>query len=111
MNVEFNDAKVFISTGGVNWTAGQPTLLLLHGAGLNRTVWTLFSRYFARRGYNVLAPDFPAHGNSSGDLLTSIEAMARWVNGLLEHCVAEHAELSIEDVRLAGHSMGSLVGR
>jgi len=109
MNVTLNNESVFISTGGVEWKAGLPTMVLLHGAGLNRTVWTLFTRYFARRGYNVLTPDLPGHGNSSGAVLNSIEAMAKWVNALIEHCAGQHKELSIEDVRLAGHSMGSLV--
>ena len=27
----------------------------------------LQSRYFAYRGYSVLAPDFPGHGLSAGD--------------------------------------------
>jgi len=109
MNVQLNGHEVFISTGGVEWKAGQPTLVLVHGAGLNHTVWTLFTRYFARRGYNVMAPDFPAHGNSSGVPLSSIEAMAKWVNALVEQCANDNAALAIEEVRIAGHSMGSLV--
>jgi len=109
MKLSLNNEPVFFSTGGVNWKAGQPTLALIHGAGLDRTAWTLFTRYFARRGYNVVAPDFPGHGNSGGEALTSIEAMAKWVNAVLEQCAEESKELSLEDVRLAGHSMGSLV--
>ncbi len=109
MIVSFNNESVFISTGGVEWKSGQPTMVLVHGAGLNRTVWTLFTRYFARRGYNVITPDLPGHGNSSGSVKTSIEAMAKWLNALLEHCAEQHSELSLEDVRMAGHSMGSLV--
>jgi len=109
MNVTLNKESVFISTGGVEWEKGRPTLVLLHGAGLNRTTWTLFTRYFARRGYNVVTPDLPGHGHSTGKLLTSIEAMAKWVNELIDLCAEQHSELEIEDVRLAGHSMGSLV--
>jgi len=109
VKLTFRGETVFISRGGVDWAADQPTLLLLHGAGLNRTVWTIFTRYFARRGYNVLAPDFPGHGASGGAPLTSIEDMAQWVNALVEHCAANNPNLSLEDARLAGHSMGSLV--
>jgi len=109
MNITLNNAPVFASTGGVEWKAGQPSLVLIHGAGLNRTVWTLFTRYFARRGFNVLAPDLPGHGSSGGDLLPTIESMAAWVNALVEHCGEQNPNFSIEDVRLAGHSMGSLV--
>jgi len=109
VNTTFQNEAVFISRGGVDWVAGQPTLVLLHGAGLNRTVWTIFTRYFARRGYNVLAPDFPGHGASGGAPLKTIEALAQWVNAVLEHCAADNPSLSLEDVRIAGHSMGSLV--
>ena len=109
MKISLENETVFFSTGGVDWKAGQPTLALIHGAGLNRTVWTLFTRYFARRGYNVLAPDLPGHGHSGGAALPTIEAMAEWVNTFLELCAKEHDVLSIEDVFIAGHSMGSLV--
>lgn len=109
MSLSLNNETVFFSTGGVDWKAGQPTLVLIHGAGLNRTVWTLFTRYFARRGYNVLAPDLPGHGNSGGDALPTIEAMGQWVNAFLDLCGKEFDALSLEDVLLAGHSMGSLV--
>ncbi len=109
MNIELNNESIFISTGGVEWKDNQPSLVLIHGAGLNRTVWTLFTRYFARRGYNVLAPDLPGHGNSSGSALPTIEAMAKWVNQLLDLCGQENSAFSLEDMFLAGHSMGSLV--
>ena len=109
MKLSVNNDAVFFSRGGVDWKPGQPTLVLIHGAGLNRTVWTLFTRYFARRGYNVVAPDLPGHGHSEGDALPSIEAMGRWVNTFLDLCAKEYSDLSLEDVRLAGHSMGSLV--
>jgi len=101
VNTTFQNEAVFISRGGVDWVAGQPTLVLLHGAGLNRTVWTIFTRYFARRGYG--------HGASGGAPLKTIEALAQWVNAVLEHCAADNPSLSLEDVRIAGHSMGSLV--
>lgn len=109
MIVTLKNESVFVSTGGVDWQEGQPTMVLVHGAGLNRTVWTLFTRYFARRGYNVITPDLPGHGNSSGSVLTSIDAMAKWLNSLIEHCAQQYSQLSTEDVRMAGHSMGSLV--
>ena len=42
------------------------------------------------------------HGRSSGDTLTSIEAMSDWVVSVLDH-------FSIESIALVGHSMGSLI--
>ena len=109
MILSLNNEEVFYSTGGVDWTANQPTMVLIHGAGLNRTAWTLFTRYFARRGYNVLAPDLPGHGHSGGNALPTIEAMGAWVNALIDLCGKDHDVFSTSDVFLAGHSMGSLV--
>ncbi len=109
MNLVVNGDAVFVSTGGVTWKPDQPSLVLIHGAGLNRTVWTLFTRYFARRGYNVVAPDLPGHGSSDGQALPTIEAMAQWVAQLIDACGEADPNWSTDDIRIAGHSMGSLV--
>ncbi len=97
---------VYFNTGGVDWQTGQPLLCLVHGASLDHTVWTLFSRYFARAGYNIMALDLPGHGKSGQAILSSIETMADWVNQQLDVAVAQSAAPSVV---LAGHSMGSLV--
>ena len=76
--------------------------MFIHGAGFDHSVWTLFARHFSRHNWNVLAIDLPGHGRSSGDTLTSIEAMSDWVVSVLDH-------FSIENVALVGHSMGSLI--
>lgn len=100
------DSNVYFNTGGVAWQPAQPLLCLVHGASLDHTVWTLFSRYFARAGYNVMAPDLPGHGQSGESLLPSIEAMSNWLNQQLDIAVAQS---DAPRVLLAGHSMGSLV--
>uniref|UniRef100_UPI0035B10921 alpha/beta fold hydrolase n=1 Tax=Zoogloea sp. TaxID=49181 RepID=UPI0035B10921 len=89
-------------TGGRAFDAARPTVVFIHGAGHDHSVWTLQSRYFASHGWNVLAPDLPGHGQSAGPQLTSIEALADWVLALL-------AELQIAGATLVGHSMGSLI--
>lgn len=89
-------------TGGRAFDATRPTIVFIHGAGHDHSVWTLQSRYFASHGWNVLAPDLPGHGQSAGPQLTSIEALADWVLALL-------AELQIAGATLVGHSMGSLI--
>jgi len=108
MKVEFENLEIFISSGGVQWQADQPTLYMQHGAGLDRTVWVLLGRYFARHGYNVIAPDLPGHGASEGQPFTSIEDNAAWVNRLVAH-LGESQSLSATDLIYCGHSMGSLV--
>ena len=76
--------------------------MLLHGAGFDHSSWALHSRWFAHHGYNVLAPDLPGHGRSSGAPLPAISDMADWTAALIEAAGAARA-------RLVGHSMGSLI--
>jgi len=120
--VELDGAPVFVGSGSGTWEAGEPTLLLLHGAGMDRTVWVLLARYFARHGWNVVAPDWPAHGGSGGEPLASIEAQAGWAWRLLDELRAtQPIELGSETgsaaggqgsgskaLVVAGHSMGAL---
>jgi pimeloyl-ACP methyl ester carboxylesterase len=93
---------VYGATGGRSHEAGGPLALLVHGAGLNHTVWALQSRWLAFHGWNVLALDLPGHGRSEGPPLQSIGALARWLTAVI---VAAQAER----VALIGHSMGSLI--
>lgn len=89
-------------TGGRKTEAGRPTILFIHGAGHDHSVWTLQSRHFASHGWNVIAPDLPGHGRSAGLQPGSIEALADWVLNFA-------SDLGLERIALAGHSMGSLV--
>lgn len=108
MIIKHKRFSTFVSTGGTQWEKGLDTLVLLHGAGLNRTVWVLLGRYFARRGFNVIIPDLPGHGASNGKALTSIEDYADWVNSLVA-ALSKDKALSDKNIAYAGHSMGSLV--
>ncbi len=78
------------------------SVVFIHGAAMDHTVWTQSVRHFERHGRNVFAPDFPGHGRSDGEPLTSITEMASWI---IE--VADALELNRFSV--VGHSMGSLV--
>ena len=71
--------KAFFSTGSGQHAAENDSVLFIHGAGFDHTVWTLPARYFARQGRNVIAVDLPGRGLSGGEALTSIEAMADWL--------------------------------
>ncbi len=108
MKVEFNKQSIFVSSGGVQWQEGLPTFVMLHGAGLNRTVWVLLGRYFARHGYNMVIPDLPGHGASDGTPLNTIEDNGIWVNSFVDHLSQSHP-LATNDLIYCGHSMGSLV--
>lgn len=102
MELQIDGHNVFIATGHQEIDPGRVTIVFIHGAGMDHTVWTLISRYFARRDYNVLAPDLPAHGRSGGTPLPSVPAMAEWIVTLLD-------TFGIERAAVVGHSMGSLV--
>src|SRR3954467_3845250 len=102
MQLSVNSLQTFVATGGRPFDLSQPTIVLLHGAGFDRTTWALHSRWFAHHGFGVLAPDLPGHGRSSGDPLRSIAEMADWTAALIDAAGAATA-------RLVGHSMGSLI--
>ncbi|PRC91666.1 alpha/beta fold hydrolase [Solimicrobium silvestre] len=96
---------VYCYTGGKAFQAELATLVFIHGAQNDHSVWALQSRYLAHHGYNVLAVDLPGHGRSAGNALTSIEDMATWLLALLDVAgVVGEAKAS-----LIGHSMGSLI--
>jgi pimeloyl-ACP methyl ester carboxylesterase len=102
MQLSVNGMDIFVATGGRDFDAAQPTVVLLHGAGFDHTTWALHSRWFAHHGYSVLAPDLPGHGRSSGAPLPAISAMADWTAALLDAA-------GVATARLVGHSMGSLI--
>jgi pimeloyl-ACP methyl ester carboxylesterase len=102
MDVTVNGVKAFVATGGRDFDAREPTVVLIHGAGFDHTAWALHSRWFAHHGSSVLAPDLPGHGRSVGPALKSIAEMADWVSALLAAVGAMRAHL-------IGHSMGSLI--
>src|SRR5580692_9504564 len=102
MQLSVKGVETFVATGGRDFEASLPTVVLLHGAGFDHTTWALHSRWFAHHGFGVLAPDLPAHGRSSGAPLSTIADMADWTAALLDAAGASKA-------RLIGHSMGSLI--
>ena len=101
MKHELNGDIIHIATGGRDFNANGNVLVMLHGSGQNHLTWVLQSRYLAHRGYEVIAPDFPGHGLSGGEPLTSIEAHADWVRELLD-------SLGVQTATIIGHSQGVL---
>jgi len=99
---QINGSPAYCYTSGKAFNPDQPTIVFLHGAQNDHSVWALQSRYFAHHGWNVLAPDLPGHGRSGGQALTTVEAMADWVLALLDAADCKQA-------LLVGHSMGSLI--
>lgn len=102
MQIKVNGTDTFVATGGKPFDASLPAAVFIHGAGFDRSVWALQTRWFAHHGYAVLAPDLPGHGRSGGEPLKTIAEMADWIAALLDATGAQPA-------KLIGHSMGSLI--
>ena len=102
MDISVNGKAAFAATGGQPFRDDRPTIVFIHGGGMDRTVWALQTRYFAYHGRNVLAVDLPGHGRTEGPPLSSIPDMADWVMALID-------SLGVHEAGLVGHSMGSLV--
>jgi len=102
MQLAVNGTHAFAATGGRDFDSARPLVVFVHGAALDHTVWALLARWFAHRGFAVLAPDLPGHGRSGGEPLGSIGAMADWVAALIGATGARSAAIM-------GHSMGALV--
>ena len=132
MRLELDGRDVFVGTGGVERGSGggshgdtsgddaapaaRPCVVFVHGAGMDRTAWLLHARWFARRGFDVIAPDLPGHGGSAGPPLADVQAMADWLGTLLETLGVgrgangdERGEGDGAPLALVGHSMGALV--
>jgi pimeloyl-ACP methyl ester carboxylesterase len=102
MQFAIDGKRVNAGTGGRDYEPGLPAIVLVHGAGMDHTVFALQARALAHHDRNVLALDLPAHGGSEGPALDSIAALAEWVLSAASAC-------GIERLRLAGHSMGALI--
>ncbi|MDH3229849.1 MAG: alpha/beta hydrolase [Alphaproteobacteria bacterium] len=102
MELTVNGHKVHAATGGKDFDASLPAVIFVHGAGLDRTVWALQTRYFAHHGHTVLAVDLPGHGKSEGPPLDTVPALGDWLAALIDAA-------GLEKATLVGHSMGSLV--
>jgi pimeloyl-ACP methyl ester carboxylesterase len=102
VNFEVAGKRAFAYTAAHELEQAKPTVVFVHGAGLDHSWFGLQSRYFGYHGWNVLAVDLPGHGRSEGPPLVSIDAMADWVSEVLKGT-------GIAKASIVGHSMGSLV--
>lgn len=102
MKLEIAGESAYVYTGGKAVDPAQPTVVFLHGAQHDHSVWGLQSRYLAHHGFNVLAVDLPGHHRSTGKPLTTIGALADWTVAILD-------AVGVQRAALVGHSMGSLI--
>ena len=102
MKFKVRGIDTFASTGGRPFDKNKPLIIFVHGSGLSHMVWVLQTRYFAFRGYSVLALDLPGHGLSSCESLKTIEEMGNWVGDVI-------GAVGCKEASLVGHSQGCLV--
>ena len=101
MRIVVNGSDVYAYTGTRAFDAALPTIVFVHGAAHDHSVWALQSRYFAHHGRNALAIDLPGHGKSAGEPRSSADAIADGLIDLLD-------ALRVERAALVGHSLGAL---
>ena len=101
MNLEVDGRRVFAYTAAHELDPAKPSVVFVHGAGLDHSSFGLQSRYFGYHGRNVLALDLPAHGRSEGPPLPTIAGVADWLSRVLKSA-------RLEKAAIVGHSLGSL---
>ena len=102
MNLEVDGKRAYAYTAAHDIDPAKPSVVFVHGAGFDHSLYALQSRYFGYHGSNVLALDLPGHGRSVGPPLATVEGMADWVAKAMRAA-------KIDKAALVGQSMGSLV--
>ncbi|MGB5433938.1 MAG: alpha/beta fold hydrolase [Acidimicrobiia bacterium] len=77
------------------------TVVLVHGAAMDGSVWRYQADALTRAGFTSIAVDLPGHGGSEGEPSSSARGYAGWLLAYLSHLGGS--------VHLVGHSMGALV--
>lgn len=102
MELKVRGETAFAATGGRDFDPAKPVVIFIHGAGMDRTVWQLQTRYFAHHGFSVLAVDLPGHGKSEGGFLPTVPDMGAWIADLIDAA-------GVEQAALVGHSLGAFI--
>jgi len=111
MIFDVDGRSVFAATGGLDGEVDltrTPSMVLVHGAGMDSSVWALQTRYLAHRARRaglgpVLAIDLPGHGRSDGSGMESIADYAVWLADVLN--VFDDGPPPV----VVGHSMGTFI--
>ncbi|MFZ6686729.1 alpha/beta fold hydrolase [Undibacterium sp. SXout11W] len=90
-----------ITVSLVNQSGG--VLLMLHGFGAEKDIWSGFARHLAT-SLPILIPDLPGHGENDQDFEIdySVHSQANRVHKLLQ-------ALNVSKVHIVGHSMGGAI--
>jgi pimeloyl-ACP methyl ester carboxylesterase len=80
------------------WTGNKETVLLVHGWESNSGRWKPLVNHLKKEGYNIIALDAPAHGNSGGNVFNAL------LYSEFIHVVAKKFNPNI----IIGHSVGGM---
>jgi pimeloyl-ACP methyl ester carboxylesterase len=83
----------------------MPTALLLHGWVMNRAAWAEAAVALLERGYGIVMPDLPGHGDAA-PLPTSV-GPAELFDAIAELVLQGLDRLGLRRVPVAGYSMGA----
>jgi len=87
-------------------TQGSPLIVVCHGVGTNREDLRGVSRFLCNAGFNVLAFDFRAHGESTGSRTTFGFREALDVEAVVQHAVGHYSQY-FDRIGVYAISMGS----
>ena len=99
--LQLGDQTISGATGGRPLGDEGPLIMLVHGAAMDRTVWSLQTRWLAHHGCPTVAIDLPGHGASTEDERSSIEEYGEWLAALVD--------ATARPVHVVGHSMGTFI--
>ena len=72
MKLTINNEQVYLYTNNKEIDSSKPSVMFIHGAGFDHSVWTLFARHFSRHNWNVLAIDLP--GTAARRVIRSLQS-------------------------------------
>jgi pimeloyl-ACP methyl ester carboxylesterase len=102
MKLIVNEKTAYAYTANRPFDAAKPSVIFIHGAANDHSVWQMQARAFAYHGFNAFALDLPGHGLSEGEACSSIEDYAKWVVNFMDTA-------NLASTFVVGHSMGALI--
>jgi abhydrolase domain-containing protein 6 len=100
---EVNIGEMNLSYYESESSANKPTILLLHGYSADKDVWPRFARHLVD-DYHIIIPDFAGHGDTEFNKDWNYSAPKQ-----AERLLALIDKLDIQQVHLAGNSMGGFI--
>ncbi len=102
MVVTVEGKDTLVANGNSFFDISKPSIICLHGSGLDHTCWLALVNKLKLKEYNFVIPDFPGHGYSEGSSLKTIEEQVNWLEKLIK-------KLKCISPIIIGHSQGGLV--